>query len=594
MKHTLLGAVAFLSCTFFLCSCSSKNTSSNQIKPESLSYEELVTSAEKGDSMALVNLGLLYEHKKIPGSTLSYENLPLDYKKAAECFTKAMEAGNMKAPRHLGLLYKNGTSDGSFAPDEAKAAELFKLAMERGDSTGTLLYADCLYDGSGVEKDENLAMKLYSKLVETNAHDKEAAALRLRGIRSVSTIAESFGDGQKVSAVILEYAKEIAPSSVTLETYSVDGRKIEALDFEGKTVKIRLVYENKWDKTDGKMPSREKKAEGASGEGNKDNKDSASNKDSAGGEANGPRFEDDGAEVDLSAKVLQKKDVLAIDGTVFKASEEAFVSTSAKELVIEDFEKKTFTDSETGITLPYFVYLPEGYSEEEKYPLVFFVPDASADTSIDTATLTQGNGATIWASKDEQIKHKAIVVAVQYPLDVVKNYGALTTDENVWTVGLTAVDNLLHSVIRTYAVDENRIFGTGQSQGCMTNIALSDKHPDLFAAQFLVAGQWNVEEMKAMKDKKLWIVVCEGDEKAYPAMKAAVDLWESLGSKVARGEIMWNGKADEAERNADTDAMLAKDADIRFNVIAGGSHMYTWSLAYNYEGIRDWLFSQSK
>ena len=102
------------------------------------------------------------------------------------------------------------------------------------------------------------------------------------------------------------------------------------------------------------------------------------------------------------------------------------------------------------------------------------------------------------------------------------------------------------------------------------------------------------EEMKAMKDKKLWIVVCEGDEKAYPAMKAAVDLWESLGSKVARGETMWNGKASENERNADTSAMLKKDADIRFNVIAGGSHMYTWSLAYNYEGIRDWLFSQSK
>ena len=77
-------------------------------------------------------------------------------------------------------------------------------------------------------------------------------------------------------------------------------------------------------------------------------------------------------------------------------------------------------------------------------------------------------------------------------------------------------------------------------------------------------------------------------------MSKAVDLWESLGSKVARGESMWNGKASEDERNADTSAMFKKDADIRFNVIAGGSHMYTWSLAYNYEGIRDWLFSQSK
>lgn len=62
-------------------------------------------------------------------------------------------------------------------------------------------------------------------------------------------------------------------------------------------------------------------------------------------------------------------------------------------------------------------------------------------------------------------------------------------------------DNLLHNLIQNYAIDESRIYGTDQSQGCMTNIALSDKHPDLFAAQFLVAGQWNVEEMAAMKDK---------------------------------------------------------------------------------------------
>ena len=64
---------------------------------------------------------------------------------------------------------------------------------------------------------------------------------------------------------------------------------------------------------------------------------------------------------------------------------------------------------------------------------------------------------------------------MQYPFSVVKKYGALTTDAYVWTAGLTAVDNLLHSIIKTYAVDENRIYGTGQSQGCMTNIALSDK-----------------------------------------------------------------------------------------------------------------------
>ncbi|MBQ8678554.1 MAG: hypothetical protein IJ530_02205 [Treponema sp.] len=411
-----------------------------------------------------------------------------------------------------------------------------------------------------------------------------------KGIKKVATVAESFGDGEKVSAVVITYAKKIDANSVNEKSYAVDCvengqtvlRTVESVEVNGKIVTLHLKYVNKWDATDGKMPARPPKAEKNDGKGEGVQAD------------NGPRFDDDGVPVDVSASVTQIADIKATNGTVYAASTQAVKSSSSTELVLQDFKKYYFTDKETGITLPYFVYLPKNYKKSKSYPLVFFVPDASADTSIETATLTQGNGATIWASPSEQAKHEAIVVAVQYPYSVVKEFGALTTDAYAWTNGLTAVDNLLHSVIQNYAVDESRIYGTGQSQGCMTNIALSDKHPDLFAAQFLVAGQWNVEEMAGMKDKKLWILVCEGDEKAYPAMSAALDLWETLGSKVARGSEMWNPKAECEEMKANVATMLEKEADIRMNVFKGGSHMYTWSLAYNIEGIRDWLFAQSK
>ena len=51
----------------------------------------------------------------------------------------------------------------------------------------------------------------------------------------------------------------------------------------------------------------------------------------------------------------------------------------------------------------------------------------------------------------------------------------------------------------------NEILGTKYPniQGGMANIAISDKYPDLFAAQFLVACQWNTQEMEALKDKNL-------------------------------------------------------------------------------------------
>lgn len=204
-------------------------------------------------------------------------------------------------------------------------------------------------------------------------------------------------------------------------------------------------------------------------------------------------FDDDGIPIDVSATITQIADVKAVSGILYSASTAKIKSSKSTELILQDFKKHYFIDRETEITLPYFVYLPKDYKKNGNYPLVFFVPDASADTSIENATLTQGKGAIVWASPEEQTKHSAIVVAVQYPYSVVKEFGPLTDDSNTWTKGLTAVDNLLHNLIQNYAIDESRIYGTGQSQGCMTNIALSDKHPDLFAAQFLVAGQWNVE-----------------------------------------------------------------------------------------------------
>lgn len=42
--------------------------------------------------------------------------------------------------------------------------------------------------------------------------------------------------------------------------------------------------------------------------------------------------------------------------------------------------------------------------------------------------------------------------------------------------------------------------------------------------------------MAALKDKNLWIVVCEGDTKAFPGMNAATARWEALGAKVSRND----------------------------------------------------------
>ena len=43
------------------------------------------------------------------------------------------------------------------------------------------------------------------------------------------------------------------------------------------------------------------------------------------------------------------------------------------------FDQYTYTDEETGVTLEYSLYIPEGYEEDaaELYPMVMFIPDAT-------------------------------------------------------------------------------------------------------------------------------------------------------------------------------------------------------------------------
>ncbi len=90
--------------------------------------------------------------------------------------------------------------------------------------------------------------------------------------------------------------------------------------------------------------------------------------------------------------------------------------------------------------------------------------------------------------------------------------------------------------------------------------------------------------MEALKDKNLWILVSEGDTKAYPGMNDAVSRWEKLGTKATAP--LWNSHAD-SKSMADLVRQIKKqDAAINYTVFQNDNHMYTWTFAYNIPGLR--------
>lgn len=415
-----------------------------------------------------------------------------------------------------------------------------------------------------------------------------STAAAVQGLQKVTAVARVDGSGEQVSEAILEYPQALTPTAVKAADFTAAGKEIAAvyvndeprltgINKPGRYVILQFARQKSmYDGDLSKKPGRkERPADDRNGKG-----------------TDAPR-QSDRKLPDLSLQVQQVNPLTAMDGTKY-APTPLVTASALQEPDIERFKQYEYNDEQVGAVMPYNLYLPENYDPNKKYPLLFFVADASANINAIKTPLFQGNGAVVWTYGMEQKKRECIVLAPQYTKDLVEKLGMMTTDENVWTPGLTLVTDLLLDVIDRYSVDKNRIYGTGQSQGGMANIAISDKYPDLFAAQWLVACQWNTAEMAAMKDKNLWITVCEGDTKAFPGMNAATALWESLGSKVMRNSVFWDSHADMEEINAKARDMAAAGYPINYTVFAGGNHMYTWSFAYDIEAIREWLFRQTK
>ena len=278
-----------------------------------------------------------------------------------------------------------------------------------------------------------------------------------QGIQQVTAIAKVYGDGEKAAAAAVLYPKDLQAEALSPQDFSVTRKTITAVytnnvpaltdvNIPGPYAVLCFAHENSV--SDKAMPG--KPPQGAGNNGKKGN--------------DAPR-NSNRVMPDVSLTVVQTGSVRAADGTVYLPSFHAVGSTVEVDPSLAGFKQYEYTDPATGYKIPYQLYLPKNYDAHKKYPLLFFIADASANTSDPRMVLVQGNGATVWASPEEQAKHECLILAPAYTRQLVDSLDMMTTDSNTWTPGLTLVSDLLFDVIHRYSVDTNRIYGTGQSQG---------------------------------------------------------------------------------------------------------------------------------
>lgn len=126
-----------------------------------------------------------------------------------------------------------------------------------------------------------------------------------------------------------------------------------------------------------------------------------------------------------------------------------------------EFNQMEFS-AEDGTSVKYNLFIPSELTRGEVYPLVVFIHDAGALSDSTAAVLSQ-NGAKVWASQEWQAEHPCFVLAPQFNTITVNDEAVVTPE-----VGATVA--LIEKLCREFPIDRNRIYGTGQSMGCMQTI----------------------------------------------------------------------------------------------------------------------------
>ncbi|MDD7201822.1 MAG: alpha/beta hydrolase-fold protein [Sphaerochaetaceae bacterium] len=262
------------------------------------------------------------------------------------------------------------------------------------------------------------------------------------------------------------------------------------------------------------------------------------------------------------------------------------------------FARGSYTDEETGLTVPYNIYLPSDYDASKSYPMVVFIGDATtAGTDMDYP-LTQGWGGLVWAGGNQD--DGCIILNPVYPDVVIDDHDAYTVTDYV-----NLTPRLIAAVAGMYSVDMDRIYGTGQSMGAMTTLYLASNYPDLYAAVLIVDGQWPVDQLPEVASQRIIYVAAGGDEKAAAGQE---ELKQYLTEKgVTYGEISdVDAQADRATLNDQVQAMLDEGNAINFITWASGTvmqgvssnitseHMASFDYGYKLSAVRNWILSQTK
>ncbi|NLK08659.1 MAG: hypothetical protein GX316_08170 [Firmicutes bacterium] len=391
-------------------------------------------------------------------------------------------------------------------------------------------------------------------------------AAKQANLMGVTAIAETLEEGQKVTAVALEYSESIAAEAVTTGMFSVSGRQI-----------TRAYVNNTGDKGDVKAAGNHVVLELAI--------------DPVPGSplgstllyANGSNHR-----LALYLNVAQTADITTVAGNVLQAG--SFLNTKERNLGVDGLYKAhIYTNPEDGTELGYRLFVPEDI--DEPLPLVVFLHGGGEGGTNNIAQLLANRSALEWTTERAQAANPCVVLAPQCP-----------PDSGGWSSNTGNLLDVIHMLIEEYNIDTSRIYGTGLSAGSAGTWAMAVENPSLYAALVPVCGghRFSDKQIAVLADKPIWAFIAADDNPA--GMRTAIEQLELLGGIVVRNvdDEAWNGflrgpKADEQALKQLADAENA-DANIMYTEYIAGTVLpfghWSWMAVFSTDAVREWVFAQ--
>ena len=169
-----------------------------------------------------------------------------------------------------------------------------------------------------------------------------------------------------------------------------------------------------------------------------------------------------------------------------------------------EFLKRSHRHGEA--TLPYQLFVPEGYTTAKSYPIVLVLHGAGERG--DDTTRHMVNNVTEWCGTIQQ-SVPAFIVFPQCPhgnqwVDVPWSSGLYNSDTVAISNELATSLSLVDSLMDEFSIDENRQYITGLSMGGFGVWDALIRFPDRFAAAMPVCGGSDPTKAKSISHVPVW------------------------------------------------------------------------------------------